>query len=87
MYPDAICNNLCKMIVVGYLDIHELRHEVAYFGEVDIKGYENGTGLLMNPLISYCFWKGAMLRCRKFFMGTICLSIFASTTSSYAEEG
>jgi hypothetical protein len=27
-----------------------------------------------------------MLRCRKFFIGIICLSIFASTTSSYSGE-
>ena len=27
-----------------------------------------------------------MLRCRKFLIGIICLSIFASTISSYAEE-
>ena len=37
-------------------------------------------------IIINCFWKRAMLRCRKFFIGIISLFILTSTISSFAGD-
>ncbi len=48
--------------------------------------YKEGISLVMCLIIINCFWRRAMLQCRKFLISIICLFIFGFTIASYAEE-